>query len=155
LKTIKIIRECSYQWFFSAKFCQVVIPHKVIWHSLVKFGDFWPSNSPYYDIVESNVNCHYDCMKGGNHRRVKLVSLKIVGIQFVTCWCWQLATSHPPPSPFPLHFLKLTSHLSIPYVNFYHQHAYFLSLLIIYILSSKLLGVINSSYFVVEDHCVS
>jgi hypothetical protein len=140
---------------FFDKFCQMVIPHKAIWQSLVKFGNFLPSKSPYYDIVESRANRHYDCMKGGNHRGVKHVSLKLVVIHFVMCWCRQLATSHPPPSPFPLHFLKLTSHLSIPYVNFYHQHAYFLSLLIIYILSIKLLRITRSSYFVVEDHRVS
>jgi hypothetical protein len=112
-------------------------------------------HSPYYDIVESKASHHYDYTKGGNHRGVKPILLKIVGIHFVMCWCLQLATSHPPPSPFLLHFLKSISHLSIPYVSFYQHHVYFPSLLIVYMISIKLLKVTSSSYFVVEDHLVS
>jgi len=105
--------------FFLAKFHQMASPHKVIQHPLVKFGGFWLSNSPYYNTINSRASRLYDHTKEGNHKRVEPIPSKVVGIHFVIHWCWWLTTSHPPPLPSPLHFLKLTNHLFLPYVNFY------------------------------------
>jgi hypothetical protein len=105
--------------FFWVKFHQMASPHKVIQHPFVKYGGFWLSNSPCCNTIKSRASHLYDRTKGGNHKGVEPIPPKVVGIHFVIHWCWWLATSHPPPFPSLLHFLKPTNHLFLPYVSFY------------------------------------
>jgi len=138
-------------WFL-AKFHQVVSPLRVVQHPFVKFGDFLLSTLSYCNIVKTRASHHYDHTKGRKCKGVKPILSKVIEIHFVTCRCRQLSTSHPPPSP-SLHFLKPTTyHLSLPYVNSITIHACFPSLLITYISMIKLIGLVNNSYLIVEDH---
>jgi len=69
--------------FFWVKFHQMASPHKVIQHPFVKYGGFLPSNSPCCNTIKSRASHLYDRTKGGNHRGVEAIPLKVVGIHFV------------------------------------------------------------------------
>ncbi len=123
------------RFLFLAKFRQLASPHRAVQNLLVKSGDSWPSDSPYRNTIRYKASHHYNHVKGGNCKGVELVPLKVVGICFLVRQCQWLATSHPPPWRSPLHFLKLSSHLSLPYVTLYCYSCVFpfLSFLITYI----------------------